>query len=104
MRYLSMMGLADRGGAYPEDLSGGEARRVSVARALAKRPELLLLDEPTEGLDAETGRDVLERTLELCRRRDMAVLMVTHTPEHALRMARRFRLENGRLTEEEGAL
>lgn len=103
MKYLSMMGLADKRNAYPEKLSGGEARRVSVARALAKRPQILLLDEPTEGLDAETGRTILEQTLELCRLWDMAVVMVTHNGEHAGLMSKRFHLADGHLTEEEGS-
>lgn len=99
MQYLSLVGLAEKGNLYPEKLSGGEARRVSVARALAKRPQLLLLDEPTEGLDGETGRAILELTLELCHSRGLTVLMVTHNEEHACRMSKRFHLADGKLTE-----
>ncbi len=97
MKYLSMVGLADRKNAYTEKLSGGEARRVSLARALAKRPKLLLLDEPTEGLDAATGGDIMDLTLRLCACDTIAVVMVTHNEDHARRMSRIFDLEDGKL-------
>lgn len=99
LKYLELVGLSDKKTAYPEKLSGGEARRVSLARALAKRPKLLLLDEPTEGLDGETGLEIMNLTLELSRLQDITVIMVTHNEAHAGLMSRRLYLEGGRLTD-----
>ena len=97
--YLSMVGLADKAGDYPSTLSGGEARRVSLARALAKKPAILLLDEPTEGLDRETAEEMMRLILSLCEREGTAVLMVTHQEEFAAMMEREYRLEGGLLLE-----
>ena len=97
--YLSMVGLADKAGYYPSTLSGGEARRVSLARALAKKPAILLLDEPTEGLDRETAEEMMRLILSLCEREGTAVLMVTHQEEFAAMMEREYRLEGGLLLE-----
>src|SRR5260370_7749674 len=75
---LEKVGLADRRQQYPDRLSGGEQQRVAVARALAHRPLLLLADEPTGNLDAETGRQVLDLFEELARESGHAVLVSTH--------------------------
>ena len=77
---------------FPAQLSGGEQQRVSIARALAKRPALLLCDEPTGALDYNTGRQILGLLQETCRREKMTVILITHntaiTPmaDHILEM------------------
>ena len=63
---------------FPAQLSGGEQQRVSIARALAKRPALLLCDEPTGALDYNTGRQILSLLQETCRREKMTVVLITH--------------------------
>ena len=100
--YLAMVGLKGREKSYPSELSGGERRRAALARALAKKPRILLLDEPTEGLDRETALEVLGLTEELCSRSGTAVLTVTHDMEAARRSDRVLLLENGLLTERGG--
>jgi putative ABC transport system ATP-binding protein len=76
---LEAVGLGDRAGAFPDQLSGGEQQRVAVARALVHRPRLVLADEPTGNLDAETGAQVLHLLRDLHRREGQALLMVTHS-------------------------
>ena len=100
--YLALVGLEQRANAYPRQLSGGEVHRVALARALAKKPTILLLDEPTEGLDRQTGQQIIDLTLKLCRERNIATVVVTHRAEHAMQMDRCAVLENGVLVE--GAL
>ncbi|MBV1864072.1 MAG: ABC transporter ATP-binding protein, partial [Rhodobacteraceae bacterium] len=72
---------------YPHQLSGGEQQRVALARALAPRPRVLLMDEPFSGLDNRLRDDVRDATLELLQAEETAVLLVTHDPEEAMRMA-----------------
>jgi putative ABC transport system ATP-binding protein len=76
---LAAVGLTARADAFPDQLSGGEQQRVAVARALVHRPRLVLADEPTGNLDAETGATVLALLRELQRRERQALLMVTHS-------------------------
>ena len=76
---LGEIGLADRSGAFPDRLSGGEQQRVAVARALIHEPALILADEPTGNLDAETGRLVLDLLTDLSRRYGRTLIIVTHS-------------------------
>lgn len=97
-KWLSLVGLADKADKYPFQLSGGERRRVALARALAKKPSLLLLDEPTEGLDDMTGLEIIELVERLSEKEGITLLLVTHNTLFAKRMDRCFRLEGGTLT------
>lgn len=75
---LESVGLLDRKNNFPTQLSGGEQQRVSIARALAKRPGLLLCDEPTGALDYNTGRQILKLLQETCHNEKMTVVLITH--------------------------
>ena len=75
---LEQTGLADRLNNFPAQLSGGEQQRVSIARALAKKPKLLLCDEPTGALDYNTGRTILRLLHETCRKYEMTTILITH--------------------------
>lgn len=97
---LDEVGLADRADSYPDRLSGGEQQRVAVARALIHRPRLLLADEPTGNLDAETGRQVLNLFNRLARQNNMTTLMVTHSLEVAQLADRILTIRDGQLFEE----
>jgi putative ABC transport system ATP-binding protein len=100
---LELVGLADRAGHYPAQLSGGQEQRVGIARAIINDPTILLCDEPTGDLDRETGDEILDLIAALNRRQGKTVIMVTHDP-HAARWARRVvRLDKGVLVEEAAA-
>ena len=75
---LEQVGLADRTGNFPAQLSGGEQQRVAIARALAKNPRLLLCDEPTGALDYHTGKAILKLLQDTCRSTGMTVIIITH--------------------------
>ena len=75
---LESVGLSDRKDNFPAQLSGGEQQRVSIARALAKRPGLLLCDEPTGALDYNTGRQILKLLQDTCKKEKMTVVLITH--------------------------
>ncbi len=75
---LGKVGLSDRVDNFPAQLSGGEQQRVSIARALAKKPKLLLCDEPTGALDYNTGKMILKLLQDTCRSENMTVIIVTH--------------------------
>lgn len=75
---LSDVGLSERLSNFPAQLSGGEQQRVSIARALAKNPKLLLCDEPTGALDYKTGKSILELLQDTCRERNKTVIVITH--------------------------
>ncbi|MBF0152701.1 MAG: ABC transporter ATP-binding protein [Magnetococcales bacterium] len=96
---LTEVGLAERLQHKPGQLSGGEQQRVAIARAVVHGPDLLLADEPTGNLDLLTAETVFQIFLELNRRRRLTCLMVTHNPELAARMDRRFQLRDGQLVE-----
>ncbi|MCR5108320.1 MAG: ABC transporter ATP-binding protein [Lachnospiraceae bacterium] len=78
LKALDMVGLADKKDSFPSQLSGGQQQRISIARALAKQPRLLLCDEPTGALDTNTGREVLKILQEQSRVHKKTVVMVTH--------------------------
>ena len=88
-RYLDEVGIAARAAAWPKTLSGGEAQRVSLARALVREPDLLLLDEPFGALDALTRVKAQQLVADLWQRHNCSVLLVTHDVEEALRLADR---------------
>ena len=75
---LEQVGLKDRMGNFPAQLSGGEQQRVAIARALAKNPKLLLCDEPTGALDYNTGKAILKLLQDTCRQSGMTVIIITH--------------------------
>ena len=97
---LDRVGLADRAGHYPTQLSGGEQQRVALARAFSGRPALLFADEPTGNLDAETGARVEALLFDLNREAVTALVVVTHDPELARRCEQVVSLRGGRLVED----
>jgi sulfonate transport system ATP-binding protein len=100
-RALDEVGIADRATAWPKTLSGGQAQRVSLARALVREPELLLLDEPFGALDALTRGRVQQLVAELWQRHGCAILLVTHDVEEALLLADRVLvMDEGRIAHE----
>ena len=98
-QFLDQVGLLDRSASYPDRLSGGEQQRVAICRALIRRPLLLLADEPTGNLDAETGAQVLELLTRLARENHMTTLMVTHSDEIARLADRVLTSRDGHLEE-----
>lgn len=98
---LDAVGLAGRADAFPNALSGGERQRVGVARALAKRPRLLLCDEPTGSLDLETGREVLTLLRSVNRERGLTTIAVTHNAAIARMADRVVRMRSGEIAEDE---
>ncbi|HUH16405.1 MAG TPA: ATP-binding cassette domain-containing protein, partial [Methylomirabilota bacterium] len=96
---LERVGLADRLGHYPAQLSGGEQQRVAIARAFANRPRILFADEPTGNLDAETGRGIIELLVHLNAEERATLVLVTHDLELAGRAHRVIRLAAGRLAD-----
>lgn len=75
---LDLVGLGERKGNFPSQLSGGEQQRVAIARAVAKNPKLLLCDEPTGALDYNTGKQILKLLQDTCRKENMTVIIITH--------------------------
>jgi len=94
-RLLDTVGLLERANVFPDKLSGGEQQRVAIARALCADAELLLADEPTGNLDAETGAKILELLTTLARERKKTLVMVTHSSEMAEQADRVLRMEDG---------
>ena len=95
MTVLEMVGLKDRAGNFPAQLSGGEQQRVAIARALAKNPKLLLCDEPTGALDYNTGKTVLKLLQDACRKRGMTVEVITHNQALTAMADRVITVKNG---------
>ena len=96
---LGKVGLAERLANFPAQLSGGEQQRVSIARALAKNPKLLLCDEPTGALDYQTGKQILQLLQDTCRRDGITVIIVTHNAALADMADRLIRFKSGRVTQ-----
>jgi len=98
---LDRVGLSQYHRAYPHELSGGEQQRVALARALAPRPRIMLMDEPFSGLDNRLRDGIRDDTLDILREEDTAVLLVTHEPEEAMRMADEIALmRDGRIVQQ----
>ncbi|MBS7158508.1 MAG: ABC transporter ATP-binding protein [Collinsella sp.] len=98
---LAKVGLADRQDNFPAQLSGGEQQRVSIARALAKNPKLLLCDEPTGALDYQTGKQILKLLQDTCRTEGITVVIITHNSALAPMADRLIRFKNGRVVSED---
>ena len=96
---LRKVGLGERMANFPAQLSGGEQQRVSIARAIAKNPKLLLCDEPTGALDYQTGKQVLQLLQDTCRRDGITVLIITHNSALAPMADRLIRFKSGRVTD-----
>jgi putative ABC transport system ATP-binding protein len=97
---LEAVGLGHRLTHYPGQLSGGEQQRVALARAFAPRPDLLLADEPTGNLDAETGEQVIRLMFDLADNHGTTLLLITHDPALARRCGRSIRLTDGKVVED----
>ena len=98
---LDMVGLSQRAGNFPAQLSGGEQQRVAIARALAKNPRMLLCDEPTGALDYVTGKTVLKMLYDLGRKNHTTVLMITHNSAIARMADRILRIQSGKILSNE---
>ena len=96
---LAAVGLADHKDKFPSQLSGGEQQRVSIARALAKKPQIILGDEPTGALDSETGVIVLELLQKLGKEHGNTVVIVTHNADIAKCADKVIRMKNGKISE-----
>ena len=89
--------MGDRLNNFPAQLSGGEQQRVSIARALAKNPKLLLCDEPTGALDYNTGKAILKLLQDTCRERGMTVILITHNSAITPMADRVIKMKNGKV-------
>ena len=96
---LEEVGLKDRLGNFPAQLSGGEQQRVSIARALAKNPKMLLCDEPTGALDYQTGKAILGLLQDMCRQKGMTVVVITHNSALTPMADRVIRIKNGKVAQ-----
>lgn len=95
---LERVGLSERMGNFPAQLSGGEQQRVAIARAIAKNPKLLLCDEPTGALDYQTGKSILGLLREMCEIYKMTVIVITHNSALAPMADRVIHLKNGKVS------
>ena len=96
---LGTVGLADRHGHYPRQLSGGQEQRVAIARAIVTQPALLLADEPTGDLDRASAAQVMDLLARLNRERGQTIVMVTHDPATAARAGRTVHLDKGKIVD-----
>lgn len=95
---LEMVGLKDRMNNFPSQLSGGEQQRVSIARALAKNPKLLLCDEPTGALDYQTGKSILKLLQDTCKSTGMTVVVITHNTALTDMADKVIKMKNGQVS------
>ncbi len=95
---LEDVGLGERINNFPAQLSGGEQQRVSIARALAKNPKLLLCDEPTGALDYQTGKAILKLLQDTCREKGMTVILITHNSAISPMADRVIKIKNGKVS------
>ena len=98
MAVLEDVGLGERAANFPAQLSGGEQQRVSIARALAKNPKLLLCDEPTGALDYNTGKAILKLLQDTCRKKGMTVILITHNSAIAPMADSVIKIKNGKVS------
>jgi putative ABC transport system ATP-binding protein len=98
---LARVGLAERAGHKPTELSGGEQQRVAIARALSKRPQVILADEPTGNLDSHSSAEIMEMLVELHREQGNTLIMITHEPDMATYCERIIHLKDGLVQQEE---
>jgi putative ABC transport system ATP-binding protein len=96
---LKVVGLVDRAHHYPRQLSGGQEQRVGIARAIVADPKVVVADEPTGDLDADTSAQILQLLKELNKQLGTTLLMVTHDPDAAAVAGRQFRLDHGKMIE-----
>jgi putative ABC transport system ATP-binding protein/lipoprotein-releasing system ATP-binding protein len=96
---LDLVGLGDRIRAYPSQLSGGQQRRVAIARAFMNEPKMILADEPTGDLDEETEAEMMKFFTEMNEAKKTTFLMVTHNTELAKKAKRRMKMQNGMIQE-----
>ena len=98
-KIIDAVGLADKKKSRPSQLSGGEQQRVCIARALAKSPSVLFLDEPTGALDEKTGREVLDYIMQMKKERNFTMIMVTHNANIAEMADTVIKMNSGKITE-----
>jgi len=101
MESLTVVGLADRASHRPTELSGGEQQRVAIARALAKRPPLILADEPTGNLDSHAGDEIISMLTSLHSEQQITLVMITHDPRIAQRCQRIIFIKDGTVEKDE---
>jgi putative ABC transport system ATP-binding protein len=100
---LERVGMGDRAGHRPSELSGGQCQRVAIARALVGSPALLLGDEPTGALDSKVGQEIMDLFIEMNRELGVTVALVTHDPKVAAQCRRRVVVRDGCLVEDSAA-
>ena len=94
---LKMVGLEDKQNSFPGELSGGEQQRVSIARAIVKNPKIILCDEPTGALDSKTGKKIIKLLLDLNKKKDKLIIVVTHNSAIAEVADRVIKLSDGKV-------
>ena len=95
VKTIEAVGLSDRMGNFPSQLSGGEQQRVAIARALAKNPKMLLCDEPTGALDINTGKNILKLLSDMCRKNGITVVVITHNQAISAMGDKVIKIKNG---------